>query len=118
MPRAVLVASLALLACGACGRSQGVEDRDLGGLVVAPKPEDKPIQLDRAVKDPADLSRALALPHRQIAAALGAHTVAISTATTVVEAGKNADELSDHTMIELGDKGAFHAVYTNSADYV
>jgi hypothetical protein len=114
MPRAVLLATLAVVACG---RSQGVEDRDLGGLVVAPKAEEKPIQLDRAVKDPAELSRALALPHRQVAAALGVHTVAISTATTVEEAGKPVEDLSDHTTIELGEKGAFHAVYTNSADY-
>lgn len=117
MPRAVLVATLAVLACGACGRSQGVEDRDLGGLVVAPKAEDRPIQLDRAVKDPAELARALALSHRQIAAALGAHTVAISTATTVVEGSTSVEDLSDHTTVELGEQGAFHAVYTNSADY-
>lgn len=114
MLRATLLATLAL---AACGRSQGVEDRDLGGLVVAPKQEDRPIQLDRAVKDPAELARALSAPERQVDAALGVHTVAISTQTTVEEAGKPVSDLSDHTTIELGDAGAYHAVYTNSADY-
>ena len=114
MIRSALLATLAL---AACGRSQGVEDRDLGGLVVAPKQEDKPIELDRAVKDPAELGRALALSKRQVDAALGVFTVAISTQTTVEEAGKPVSDLSDHTMIELGDAGAWHGVYTNSADY-
>jgi len=120
MLRVVLAATLAVAAfgaSGACGRSQGVEDRDLGGLVIAPKSEDTPIQLDRAAKDPAELARALALPHRQIAAALGVHTVAISTTTTVLEGTTSVEDLSDHTTLELGDHGAFHAVYTNSADY-
>jgi len=114
MIRSALLATLAL---AACGRSQGVEDRDLGGLVVAPKQEDKAIDLDRAVKDPAELGRALSLSKRQVDAALGVHTVAISTQTTVEEAGKPVSDLSDHTMIELGDAGAWHGVYTNSADY-
>jgi hypothetical protein len=112
MIRAVLAATLAL---AACGRSQGVEDRDLGGLVVAPKAEDKPVELDRAAKDPAELGRALAKAHHTWG--LGPHTLSISTATTVEEGGKAVDDLSDHTTIELGDKGTFHAVYTNSADY-
>lgn len=116
MIRAALLATLAL---AACGRSQGIEDRDLGGLVVAPKQEDKPIELDRAAKDPAELGRALALSKRQVDAALGVHTVAISTQTTVEEAGKpvQGGDLSDHTMIELGDASTWHGVYTNSADY-
>jgi hypothetical protein len=112
MIRAVLAATLAL---AACGRSQGVEDRDLGGLVVAPKTADKPVELDRAAKDPAELGRALGKPHH--AWGLGPHTLSMSTATTVEEAGKPSDELSDHTTLELGDKDAFHGVYTNSADY-
>ncbi len=114
MIRSTLLATLAL---AACGRSQGVEDRDLGGLVVAPTHEDKPIQLDRAAKDPAELGRALSVPKRQVDAALGVHTVAISTQTTVEEAGKPVSDLRDHTTIELGEAGAYHGVYTNSADY-
>lgn len=112
MIRAVLAATLAL---AACGRSQGVEDRDLGGLVVAPKPEDKPVDTGRAAKDPAELGRALGKAHH--AWGIGPHTLSISTATTVEEGGKPADELSDHTTLELGEHGAFHALYTNSADY-
>jgi len=104
-----------MLALAACGRGQGVEDRDLGGLVVAPRTQEAPIVLDRAVKDPAELGRALAEPHH--AWGLGPHTVAIATATTVEEGGKPVEDLSDHTTLELGDKGAFHALYTNSADY-
>jgi hypothetical protein len=111
MIRAVLAATLAL---GACGRGQGVDDRDLGGLVIAPKSA-QAIVLDRAVKDPAELARALAQPHHTWG--LGPHTVAISTASTVEEAGKPVESLSDHTTLELGDQGAFHAIYTNSADY-
>jgi len=112
MIRAVLAATLAL---AACGRSQGVEDRDLGGLVVAPKTQQAPVAVDKAAKDPAELGRALAQPHHTWG--IGPHTLAISTATAVEEAGKPVEDLSDHTTIELGDKGAFHAVYTNSADY-
>src|SRR6516165_10025408 len=103
MIRAVLAATLAL---GACGRGQGVDDRDLGGLVIAPKSA-QAIVLDRAVKDPAELARALAQPHHTWG--LGPHTVAISTASTVEEAGKPVESLSDHTTLELGDQGAFHA---------
>ena len=105
------------VALAACGRSQGVPDRDLGGLVLAPKAKSEPIDLKRAVKDPAELGRALALPEHEVAAALGPHTVSISTATTVDEGGKRVQELTDHATIELGDKGAYHAIYTNSADY-
>lgn len=112
MIRVVLAATLAL---AACGRSQGVEDRDLGGLVVAPSAEDRPIDVDRAAKDPAELGRALAVVHHRWP--LPAHTLSISTATTVEEGGKPVDDLTDHTTLELGDKGAFHAVYTSSADY-
>lgn len=112
MIRAVLAAIVAL---AACGRSQGVEDRDLGGLVVAPKAQDAPIVVDKAAKDPAELGRALARAHH--AWGLPPHTLALATSTTVEEAGKPVEDLSDHTTLELGDGGAFHAVYTNSADY-
>jgi hypothetical protein len=108
---------LVLAALAACGRSQGVADRDLGGLVVSPKQKSDPIDVARAAKDPAELGRALALPHHAVAAALGSCSVAISTTTTVDEGGKHVEELSDHVSIELGDKGAYHALYTNSADY-
>ncbi len=108
---------IAVAALAACGRSQGVPDRELGSLVIAPKAKADPIDLKRAEKDPAELGRALMMPEHEVAAALGPHTVSLSTATTVDEAGKRVQELTDHATIELGDKGAWHAIYANSADY-
>lgn len=114
MLRAVIAASLALVACG---RSRGVPDEQLGDLVIAPKQKADPVELDRAVKDPAELGRALALPAHDITAALGLHATTIEVQTTVTEGGNQISDLADHTGIELGDAGAFHALYTNSADY-
>ncbi len=113
MRRAVLLATLAL----GCGRSEGVPDEKLGGLVIAPKTKAQPIDVARAAKDPAELGRALMLPYRDVVTALGAHTFTISTVTTIEEAGKKVNELTDTTKIEIGTNGAFEAVYTNSADY-
>jgi hypothetical protein len=115
--RLVIVVAAVVVAFGACGRSQGVPDKDLAGLVISPKPKTDPIDVKKAANDAAELGRALALPHRALAAALGPHAIAIATATTVDEGGKRVEELSDHAAIELGDKGAYHATYTNSADY-
>jgi hypothetical protein len=106
-----------LLALVGCGRAQGISDQDLGGLVIAAKPKTDPIDVDRAARETAELGRALALPERMYAAALGPHALAISTTTTVTEGGKTVEDLSDHLDLELGDAGAYHAVYTNSADY-
>lgn len=113
MRRVLLVASLAL----GCGRSDGVPDEQLGGLVIAPKTKAEPIDVARAAKDPRELGRALSLPYRDVIAALGPHTYNLSTATTVEEGGKPVNELSDQTKIELGERTGFSAVYTNSADY-
>jgi hypothetical protein len=112
--RAVLIATLALTACG---KSGGVSDEDLGNLVIAPKAGTAPIDVARAAKDPAELSRALARPYGNLVAALGPHTYAVNSETAVDEAGKPVETLSDHTTIEVGAKDAYHAVYTNSADY-
>ena len=114
MVRAVAVASLALVACG---RSRGVSDEQLGDLVIAPKATAEPIDVDHAAKDPAELGRALALRAREVTTALGMHATAIDVQTTVSESTKQVSDLADHTQIELGDKGAYHALYTNSADY-
>ena len=105
------------LCSAACGRSQGVADQDLPGLVVEARKVSAPIDVDRATKDPAELGRALARPYRVMLAALGPHSVAVNSATTVAEAGTQVSELSDHVQIENGDDGAYHAIYTNSADY-
>lgn len=114
MRRAVLLwASLVL----GCGRSEGVPDEQLGNLVIAPKTKADPIDVARAAKEPRELTRALLLPYRDVVAALGPHTYRLSSETIVDEGGKQVEQLSDQTKIELGDKDAFSAVYTNSADY-
>lgn len=105
------------LCSAACSRSQGTTDGDLPGLVVESRKADPPIGVARATRDPAELGRALARPYHVMLAALGPHRVAVSSTTTVEEAGKPASELSDHAQIDNGDDGAYHAVYTNSADY-
>jgi len=70
-----------------CGRSQGIPDRDLGGLVIAPAKPGK-IDVDAAAKDPAALGTALALPEHAITSALGVHTTTIAMATHVTENSK------------------------------
>src|SRR6478735_3061853 len=113
MRRVVLFASLAL----GCGRSEGIPDEQLGGLVVAPKTAAAAIDVSRATKDPRELGRALSLPYHDVIAAIGPHTFDIKTSTTVEEGGKQVNDLSDVTQIAIGDKAAFSAVYANSADY-
>lgn len=117
MIRAHLAAILTLGSAVACGRSQGVPDEDLGGLVEEPKQPNAKIALDRAAKEPSELGRALAQPYRTVLVALGPHTATLSSVTTVEEAGKPVSALTDTTKIEIGDAGAFHAVYANDADY-
>ncbi|NVB79344.1 MAG: hypothetical protein HOV81_13195 [Kofleriaceae bacterium] len=114
MLRNVLFASLALVGCG---RSEGVPDDKLGTLVVAPKEKVAPIDVARAAKDPGELGRALTTPYAKVIAAIGPHTYSIDTTTLVDEGAKRVTDLSDHATIELGDKGTYHALYTNSADY-
>jgi hypothetical protein len=112
----VRFAVLALCAA-ACGRSQGVADQDLPGLVVEARKADPPIDVARAAKDPAELGRALARPYRVMLASLGPHVLVINSATLVEEAGTPVTDLSDHAQIENGERGAYHALYINSADY-
>lgn len=107
----------ACLFVASCGRSQGVPDHDLGGLVEVQGPRTAKIDVERAAKDPDELGAALMLPHHAVTAAIGPHTITITMATHVTEAGKAVTDLDDKTAIELGDKGTYHAVYTNSADY-
>jgi len=114
---ASLVSLGALAAGAACGRSQGVPDEQLGDLVIDRKRQEAPIDVDRAAKDPAELGRALARPHGAVVAALGPHTVKIAMTNAVLEDGKQLSSLDEQTLIELGERGAFHARYTNSADY-
>jgi hypothetical protein len=104
--------------CGAaCGRSQGATDQELPGLVVEARKAEPPVDVQRASRDPGELGRALTRPYRSLLAALGPHSVAVNTVTTVEEAGKAVDELSEHSQIDNGERGSYHAIYTNSADY-
>ncbi|MFT3692645.1 MAG: hypothetical protein QM831_05860 [Kofleriaceae bacterium] len=111
-------AVVSLFVAASCGRSSGVPDKDLNGLVEGGSAKPRAIDVDRAAKDVDELSAALAQPARVVNAALGPHTTTISMATHVVDgAQKPVTDLDDKTAIEIGDKGTFHAVYTNSADY-
>lgn len=112
----IRLAALALC-IAACGRPQGVSDQDLPGLVVEARKADAPIDVARAAREPGELGRALARPYRVMRAALGPHSIAVNSATTVEEAGKPVSELSDHTRIDNGDATAYKAVYSNSEDY-
>jgi hypothetical protein len=116
---ALALALALVLAAGAaaCGRSQGVPDEQLGDLVIDRKGQEPPIDVERAAKDPAELGRALRRSHGGVIAALGPHTVKLKQTNTVVEGGKQISFLEEQTLIELGEGGAFHALYTNSADY-
>jgi hypothetical protein len=105
------------LCAAACGRTRGVQDQDLPGLVVEARKPEAPIDVARAARDPAELGRALMRPYRVVLAALGPHTVGINSTTTVEEGAQRVSELSDHAQIDNGTGDAYHAVYTNSADY-
>jgi hypothetical protein len=112
--RLVIFGALLLSACGGNG---GVKDEDLAGLVVAPPDEDAPVDPGKAASDAAELDRAFAIRHHDVAKALGAHTVKITSKYEVKEGDKLVDSLSDETDLEVAADGQFHAVYTNSADY-
>jgi len=61
MRSAVVFATLAL---AGCGRSHGVTDEELGGLVLAPKDKADPLSVDKAAKEPREMGRALATKYR------------------------------------------------------
>jgi len=105
------------LCAAACGRSHGVSDQDLTGLVVEARKPEAPVDVARAAGDPVELGRALARPYRVMLAALGPHSVSVNSAITVSEAGQQVSDLSDHAQIDNGSGGSYHAIYTNSADY-
>lgn len=113
MIRIALLASI-VAGVGACGRSQGISDDKLGGLVVPEvKESDRKIDVDKAAKDPEELDRALAQPHAKVLAAIGPHVAKIATSSEVL----GTHPLTDAVTLEVGDKGAFHGLYTNNADY-
>ena len=105
------------LCSAACGRSQGAGDPQLPGLVVEARPAEPPLELTRCAREPGELGRVLLRPYRVALAALGPHRATVSTQTTVEDRGTPVSELSDRTVLDNGEDGAYHAVYTNSADY-
>jgi hypothetical protein len=109
--------SALLLAIVACGRSQGVPDDKLGGLVVEPKAKASSVDVDKAGQDAAELTRAFELPHSALILALGPHSFSATSRTTVEEAGKIVNDLSETTALEMSEGATYHALYTNSADY-
>lgn len=112
------IACLAAVGVGlGCGRARGVDDKELGNLVIAPAVSSEPIAVSRAAAEPAELSRALVQPFGLVITALGAHKTELAQTTVVEEAGKVTSELAENTVIELGDKGEYRGTYTNSADY-
>jgi hypothetical protein len=108
---------VATLALTACGRSEGVDDKDLGTLVIAPKDKRAPIDVAKAGRDPGELGRALMLPYKDVVAALGPNSWTLAETNTVDEAGKTVSDLSAKTTLALGAKDAFSGLYENSADY-
>jgi hypothetical protein len=106
-----------VLCAAACGRSRGVQDQDLPGLVVEARKPEAPIDVARAARDPVELGRALSRPYRAILGALGPHTAGVNSSITVTEGDKPVSELTDHAQIDNGTGDAYHAIYSNSADY-
>jgi hypothetical protein len=115
-PRLAAGLAVVSLAFAGCGRSEGVPDKDLGSLVIAPKEKREPIDVAKAGREPVELGRALMTPYKDVVAALGPHTYKLVTTNIVEEAGKEVSSLSDTTTIGLGADG-FHGLMENSADY-
>jgi hypothetical protein len=112
------IACLAIAGMGlGCGRAQGIDDKDLGNLVVAPAVSTEAIVVARAATEPAELSRALMQPFATVTTALGPHRTEMAQVTIVEEAAKVTSDMTETTVIELGDKGAYHGTYGNTADY-
>ncbi len=110
--------AIACLAVGlGCGRAQGVDDKDLGNLVVAPAVSTEAIVVTRAATEPAELSRAMMQPYGAVSAALGAHRTEMTVVTRVEEAAQVTTDMTETTVLELGDKDAYHGTYGNTADY-
>lgn len=102
------------IALAGCGRSEEIADHELGGLVVPEKTTAaRALDVDKAAKDPDELGRALAQPHGKVVQALGPHVARITSSSQLLA----AQPLTDSVTLEVGDRGAFHGVYTNNADY-
>lgn len=99
-----------------CRRNNGVADEKLGGLVVAPVLAEKPIALDTAAKNSAELLRVLSQPLTSGKGALPPHRVVLTGSNIIEEAAKLIEKLDEQTAIEVADGGRWHATYTNTGD--
>jgi hypothetical protein len=117
---APFAAALALApATWGCGRDAGVPDGELGDLVLAPKQPEKPVSVDSATRDAAELGRAVLVPHHRLADQLGPHRLTIKTSMQLLPAGGQAplEQLTDDIGLEFASPVAWHASSNNSADY-
>ncbi len=107
---------MALVVCAACGGGEGRPDEELEGLVVSTPPPE-PIDVAKAASSPAELARALAMPHHVSAAALGAHVFRGASKLRVVEGADEVEAIDDTTAIDYAADGSFRAILDNSRDY-
>jgi hypothetical protein len=109
----MVVGALWATGCGPATPS----DEDLGALVRAPDTTPRPIDVERAAVDPDELARALAMPHRQVGAALGAHRFAGTSSIEVTEDGAEVEAHADETTIALTEDGDYHARSMSAKEY-
>ena len=114
----VLGCAACALGASACGRAKGDPAAQAAAeKLVGGKPQVRPIDVARAARDPAELARALALPHGDSAARLGAHRFRGTHALRVTENGAVLEALDEQSEIDFAAAGDCHALYTNSRDY-
>jgi hypothetical protein len=105
------------LALGGCGSGEGRSDDELPGLVHAPRPTPDAIDVARATRDLAELTRAATLNHAQVGALMGPHTVTGRSHSEVREKGAVIETVDDELGIEFDAKGNYHAQIDNSKEY-
>ena len=115
--RRTLCVAVSALVAAACNSQRGTPDKDLGGLVIAKDEAPHPIDVTRAGHDAAELGRAIAMPHRLVGAAIGAHVATLHSDVEISENGQPVDHLAVDTTIEFAGNGDFHATSNNSSDY-
>ena len=101
-----------------CGRSdEGRPDHELGGLVHAPPAEPAAVDPARAAEEPAELLRAVSMPHAQVTALLGPHVVTGRSHLAVRDGATVVEELDDEIEIRVDEGGDFFARMHNSKEY-
>jgi hypothetical protein len=118
-PALCAIALAAAVSATASGRStsSGTSDKELEGLVVAPRPAPATVDLAKAGRDTQTLAAVLQLPWSRAAAQLGDHRIIITTQSEVREGNGVLETLDDTTAIDLAKDGTFRAIYENKNDY-